>query len=158
MRVRSGVILLLSAAMSAGVVQGQSADQDKDAIRAVFENWRRAVNAGDADAFLAAFRDDAMFIDMAPGMVPMVGRESFQPFFRDFFATFNLAWTDCQSQEIVVVGDLAFHRYTGVFTVTPKQGGEATRDDRRYLDLFRRDTDGRWRVWQHIFTVNSARR
>ena len=79
-------------------------------------------------------------------------------FFRDLFASFILTWSDCQSEEVVVVGDLAFHRYTGVLTVTPKQGGEASRDNRRYLDLLRRGADGRWRVWQHIFTVNAAKR
>jgi uncharacterized protein (TIGR02246 family) len=147
------LILLLSASLSASAALGQPADDDREDIRATFESWRKAANAGDADGFLTHVRDDAIFADMAPGMAPIVGKGALRPFFKDFFATFTLTWSDCQSQEVVLIGDLAFHRYTGVLTVTPKQGGEPSRDNRRYLDLLRRDADGRWRVWQHIFTV-----
>ena len=140
------------------VALDHAADDDQNAVRVTFESWRKALNTGDAESRMTYVRDDAIFADMAPGMTPIVGEKALQPFFRDLFASFILTWSDCQSEEVVVVGDLAFHRYTGVLTVTPKQGGEASRDNRRYLDLLRRGADGRWRVWQHIFTVNAAKR
>ena len=95
---------------------------------------------------------------MAPGFAPIVGKKALDPFFKNFFATTTFTWTDCRSQEVVVVGDLAFHRYTGVVTFTPKQGGETTRIPRRYLDMFRRGADGRWRVLQHIFAADPTSR
>ena len=62
------------------------------------------------------------------------------------------------TDEVAVAGDLAFHRYTGVLWVKPKQGGDPRRNDRRYIDVFRREPGGGWRVWQHIFTSNGANR
>ena len=151
-------VLALSASMCGASAALGRADDDQNAVRVTFESWRKALNTGNAESFLTYVRDDAIFADMAPGMTPIVGEKALQPFFKDLLARFTLIWSDCHSEEVVVAGDLAFHRYTGVLTVTPKQGGEASRDDRRYLDLLRRGADGRWRVWQHIFTVNAPKR
>jgi len=62
------------------------------------------------------------------------------------------------TEEVVVADDLAFHRYTGVLSVEPRQGGDVTRNDRRYLDVFRRSPSGERRLWQHIFTARSPSR
>src|SRR5947209_14906220 len=92
--------------------------------------------------------DDAVIVDMAEGQAPMVGRKAIHPWVKDFFAKFATTWAE-KSQEIVVVGDTAFRRYTGIATFTPKQGGEPTRNNRKYLDVLRSGADGRWRVSRH---------
>jgi uncharacterized protein (TIGR02246 family) len=147
-------VVMLTASIGSSVALCQTAGNDQNTVRSTFESWRKVANTGDADAFLSYLADDAIFADMAPGLAPVVGKKALEPFFKSFFATITFTWTDCQSEEVVVVGDLAFHRYTGVVTFTPKQGGETSRIPRRYLDMLRRGADGRWRILQHIFAAD----
>ena len=76
------------------------------------------------------------------------------PWIRDFFARYTFKFSDWNSKEVVVAGDVAFHRYTGVATLTPRAGGASLRQDRKYLDVFRRGADGRWRASHHVFNLN----
>jgi len=65
----------------------------------------------------------------------------------------TLVWDGRQTQNIAIVDDLAFHRYTAVLVSTPKEGGETSRTQRRYTDILRRDASAQWRLWQHIFVT-----
>ena len=145
--------LVMAVAIGASTAQAQAVDADQKAIRTAWEGWLRVAGAGDADAYMTYLTDDAVIIDMTQGQPPVVGRQAIHPWVRDFFNRFTFTWAE-QSQDIVVVGDTAFRRYTGVATFTPKQGGEPSRNDRRYLDVLRRGADGRWRVSHHVFTAN----
>jgi ketosteroid isomerase-like protein len=100
---------------------------------------------------MANVTDDAMLLAMTPGGPPPVGRPALAEAIEGFLGGFTVVWDGIQTEEVVVVGDLAFHRYTGVLSTTPKEGGETNRDDRRYLDILRRDAGGEWKLWQHIF-------
>jgi ketosteroid isomerase-like protein len=99
-----------------------------------------------------------MLLDLAPGGTPPVGRAVFLERLKGLVSGSTLTWDNCVTDEVALAGNLAFHRYTGVFSVKPKQGGDVIRNPRRYIDVFRREPSGNWRLWQHIFTVNSASR
>jgi uncharacterized protein (TIGR02246 family) len=152
------LVVLCSVLAGSSTAIAQVARDGKEAVLATFETLRQAVNRGDVDGFMANVTDDVMLLDMAPGGAPPVGRAAFHGMVKEFFASFTLTWDGCQTEEVAVAGDLAFHRYTGVLTVRPKQGGESSRHDRRYLDVFRRDRHRRWKLWQHIFTANTPGR
>lgn len=147
------LLFVVSASIGAGVALGQPGDRDQQAIRSAWEGWLKAAGAGDADAYMTFLTDDAVIVDMAQGQPPVVGKKAIHPWVKDFFAKFAFTWAE-KSQDIVVVGDTAFRRYSGVATFTPKQGGEPNRNDRKYLDVLRRGSDGRWRVSHHIFAAN----
>ena len=139
--------------IAAATAHAQAVDADRKAIRAAWEGWLKVGSAGDADGYMTYLTDDAVIVDMTQGQPPVVGRQAIHPWVRDFFNKFTFTWAE-QSQDIVVVGDTAFRRYPGVATFTPKQGGDPSRYDRRYLDVLRRGLDGRWRVSHHVFTPN----
>ncbi len=150
-RVQLGV-LLLAGCLAPLPAAAQSPDADKATIRAAWEGWLKVAAAGDADAYMSFLTDDAVILDMTQGQQPIVGK-AIHPWVKDFFSKFSFTWSE-QSQDIVVVGDQAFRRYTGVATFAPKAGGEPGRLNRRYVDVLRRASDGRWKVAYHVFTPN----
>ena len=129
---------------------------DKAAVLATFETLRQALNAGNAESFVDNVTDDFVLLDMAPGGTPPVGRAAYYERLKGLLSGATLTWDNCLTDEVAVAGDLAFHRYTGVLWMKPKHGGDVKRNNRRYIDVFRREPSGRWRLWQHIFTANNA--
>jgi predicted transcriptional regulator YdeE/ketosteroid isomerase-like protein len=137
---------------------GAPARDDKTAVLATFATLRQALNAGEADSFVDNLTDDFMLLDMAPGGTPPVGRAAYHERLKGLLSGATLTWDNCVTDEVVVAGSLAFHRYTGVLWIKPKQGGQAKRNERRYIDVFRREPSGRWRLWQHVFTAHTPGR
>lgn len=144
--------------MSSSTAAAQAVPDEKGAVLATFEVLREALNTGNLESFMANVTDDVMLLDLAPGGAPPVGRAACHEMAKEFFSGFTLTWDNCVTEQVAVAGDLAFHRYTGVLSVTPRQGGDVSRNERRYLDIFRREPNGKWRLWQHIFTANTAGR
>jgi uncharacterized protein (TIGR02246 family) len=153
---RALVLLVILTAVISTVSGPASAADDERAVLDTFEVLRSAVNTGDVDAFVGHVTDDFMLLDVGASGAPIVGRQALVTALQGFFGGSNLTWDSIQADEVAVVGDLAFHRYEGVLTARPKDGAEASLDHRRYLDVFRRDAEGHWRLWQHIFAPLAA--
>jgi uncharacterized protein (TIGR02246 family) len=125
--------------------------EDEQAIRKVVETWMRASQSGDVATVLSLMTEDAIFT------VP--GRE---PFGREVFAAAAGATKAAQidgTNEIVelqVLGDWAFTRNRIDLTVTPP-AGEPVRRSGYTLSLYRKGTDGRWRLARdaNLLTVRS---
>ncbi len=64
-----------------------------------------------------------------------------------FSVTFDLYETD----EIEVAGDLTYERYTGRWTVTPKDGSDAVEQAFKGIHILRRQTDGSWKIARDIW-------
>jgi ketosteroid isomerase-like protein len=105
-----------------------------------------------ADLYVAGHTVDAVL--MFPGQAPLIGRAAIRPVIRDIAAGYRFSFPRLETQELVVVGDWAFHRFNGEALVQPRAGGAVTRESRKYLDIWRRDADRRWRIARHIFNVN----
>jgi len=59
-------------------------------------------------------------------------------------------------EEIRTMGDFAYDRGTFELTLTPKGGGgEARTATRRFIELWRKEADGKWRVLE---VMNNADR
>jgi ketosteroid isomerase-like protein len=52
--------------------------------------------------------------------------------------------------EIRIQGDVAFDYGWHVLTLVPKEGGKAIRCKNRYVDIWRRDTEGKWKLWMFM--------
>jgi len=130
-----------------------SPDADSDAVKATFTDWVRAAEAADAQRYGRFITED--FVFLGPGGLPVEGRESVVQWLGTWFADWQFsfpAWTDA---DVMVGGDLAIHRYSGVATLTPRAGGAPTHADRKYMDVMRREANGQWRVARHMFNLNS---
>ena len=143
--------MLVVAATAQSQVRAQSSNLDSEAIRSAFQAWVRVCEAGDADAYVTFITNDAVI--MAPGSAAVIGRAAILPWARGFFTRMTFKFTDWRTEEIIVVGDTAIHRYTGVATMGQRSGGQATREDRQYVDVLRRGADRKWHVSHHIYNV-----
>lgn len=120
-------------------------------VVAAFEAMLSAAEAGDVEGYLAGITDDAVM--MYSGQPSVVGKKAVEPFIVEFFEQYAFKCDPWQSDEIVVLGTWAFHRYSGIATLRPKGGGEPVVLDRKYIDILRLE-DGSWKISHHIFNTN----
>jgi len=129
----------------------QDSAASREAVVAVFDELLAASEAGDAEAYLSSLANDAVM--MYSGQPSVVGKKAIEAFAVDFFERFHFKFAPWQSEEVIVAGTWAFHRYSGIATITPKEGGEPVILDRKYIDILRLE-GGSWKVSHHIFNTN----
>ena len=124
---------------------------ESQAVKAVLEAIVVASEAGDASAYVEFISTDAVM--MYSGMPPVVGREAVHGFVSAFFRDYRFTFEPWQSDEIRVSGDWAFHRYSGIAILSPLNGGDPLRLDRKYVDILKKEEDV-WRISHHIYNEN----
>ncbi|MBV8037163.1 MAG: nuclear transport factor 2 family protein [Pelomonas sp.] len=111
-----------------------------------------AVNAGDPARLLASPTGDMVFLNRGRGALGRGGCiDAFGRTRRDRLI-------DCrsESQEIVVLGDMAYTRCRESLSVTPRAGGAPTRLAGHRLMVCRRQADGRRRLARDARTLSLA--
>jgi uncharacterized protein (TIGR02246 family) len=120
-------------------------DSDKAAIRQDAESFSKAVNAKDWTTASARYVDDA---NLAPPNGSAVqGRAQIQKWMSDFppVSEFKVELVDVDGR-----GDLAYVRGNYSMTVMPP-GGAATKDQGKYVEIWRKQADGTWKIKWDIF-------
>ena len=113
-----------------------------DSISTRFEAW---YDAGQADSIAAAVALDA--VQMPPNMAPLVGRDSIRAFWMNNFKTGKWHF-DLNTDEVVASDSLAVERghYTLKVVAGPQAQYPSFDDQGNYLALWRRESDGNWRI------------
>jgi uncharacterized protein (TIGR02246 family) len=129
-----------------------STEVDVAAIERLFENNEIMLSSGDLDGWIDQFTDDAVFM---PSDSPVVigkaaGRESARPWYETFDANYTIT-----VDEIEVVGDWAFARWSFMSEVTPKSGGETTKRNGKEIWILRRQNDDSWKCSHIIYNHDS---
>lgn len=111
-----------------------------------------AVARGDAATIASVYADDAVI--MPPGFEAAHGRPAVEQFWRAAFQ-YGLKAVTLHSQEVVADGDLAYVLGAGTSRMeTPE--GQATVTTSKYILVWRRQTDGAWRIAVDIWNSNTA--
>jgi ketosteroid isomerase-like protein len=121
---------------------------DVEAVRAWFEQYNAAVNAG-----VSLVADDAVV--MPPDELPIAGIEEIRPRYEAVFETYAFQFT-ARVDEIVVAGDLAVLRAFFEETLTLKAGGEPTELSGSWLIVLKKQSDGSWKLWRNMWGVIPA--
>ena len=147
--------ILISASLATGCAPANDTDTaaDEAAIRAVIADEVQAANAGDADAFIAVFTDDAVAM---PPAAPAVAGEANRQFSRDMFEQFDIKLGGYTDEAIIISGDLAVHQYSFSWTLTPKAGGDAVSEQGTGLHVLNRQPDGSWKITHDIWNTDAA--
>ena len=125
-------------------------DERKAVLNAV-DRMIAVAEAGDVDGYLESLTSDAVM--MYDGQPAFSGPERVRPFVTSFFAQYDFVFGPWETKEIVVIDDWAFHRYDGIATLVPKDGGESLVFDRKYIDIMRYE-NGSWKLSRHIYNLN----
>lgn len=122
---------------------------DHAAIRAVIQQTEAANNAGDVDAWVALFADDAVY--MAPGAPAVTTRAGLIDVARAGFV--HEADIRITPDEIEVMGDWAFARSHVTGTVVVHGSGEVVDVDVKQIAIYRKGEDG-WKIARLITNSN----
>ena len=119
---------------------------DVHAIRLAKTELREAYNAGDVNRLLAVYADG--YSDMSVGHASFYGIEAKAVLghrMKKLFARYRtkLAVTIIS---IRVQGPLAFDWGWHKLTLTPKKGGRLTTTRTRYLEIWQKEANGKWRI------------
>jgi uncharacterized protein (TIGR02246 family) len=121
-----------------------SKQADEQQIRALIAKWMEASRAGDFDARMNLLADDVVFL--TPGNPPM-RRDDFAAASKSMDGKVHIDG-HAEVQEITVHGDFATCWTRLEVSVTPVAGGDTIKRAGNVLSVFRRGTDGQWRIWR----------
>lgn len=147
---RIGPCLALLAVLLAGApaVAGDSSKAEKaekaeKAIRAGVDEWLAAFKGGDLDRLMKLYMPDAMVA--LHGQPALKGKDAIRAYFAPGMGKSDIDFR-IEIDEIHVHGRTAdlVSRYW--FTATPRDGGPVYRDAGRSVVLYKRDTDGIWKI------------
>ena len=121
-------------------------DADKTAMRAAADSFNAYFRADNDSAIAALFAENAVL--MPPNMGPVEGRAAILAFFKGFPALPDFTHTaiDVDGQ-----GDLAYVRGTYSFSMPAVGQTPAMQDHGKFIEIRRRQADGRWLVTADIF-------
>lgn len=138
----AAALLILTAALPADAQLADPDAVDRAAIRALIEATETANNAGDVEAWVALFDDDAVY--MPPSTPTISTREGLVEIAEAGFR--HDADVDIEPLEIGVTGDWAWARTRVTGTVIVAGSGEVVDVNSRQIVIYRRDEDGRWKI------------
>jgi ketosteroid isomerase-like protein len=148
----AAVVIAVSLAACATQPKKPSAAQDEAAIMEFNQRYLKAINEGDS-ATLASLTTPEHIMIM-PGRPPLVGKEANDAanaraaqMFR-----FHETWAP---EETFVSGDLAYQRGTFTVAATPKAGGTTRNTSGTFLRIYKRQTDGSWRMVRDMFNSDA---
>jgi ketosteroid isomerase-like protein len=113
--------------------------------------FREAYNSGDVEQLLSVF-DEEGFTDMSedgPSLYDDDAREGLRRSATGLFAQYDVKLTVIVIK-IIVAGDLAYDYGWHEFTLRPKGSEETLRKRHRYLEVWRKNSSGQWRIASFI--------
>jgi uncharacterized protein (TIGR02246 family) len=122
---------------------------DERAIREADAAWSKAAAAKDVEAYLSFLAEDALVL---PPNAPMqTGKESMRRGLSEEMANpgYAISWQASRA-EASRGGDLAYTVGTYQFTMTGPKGKPVT-DRGKYVTIWRKQSDGKWKVVADIF-------
>ena len=126
---------------------------DAEAINQARERWGQAYEDGDADAFVSHITADAVWMPHTGDLI--VGRDKVHAIYANYFKGIKADLT-LSSAELEVAGDWAFERGTAISIRNPKDGSSRLRQNANYMSIWRRESDGAWRI-ARLITVGDYR-
>ena len=123
---------------------------DTYAINVAKTEFREAFHTADPDRMISLL--DPGFVDFSDGRTCAFGqgaadelKKHLAALFREY--TVHLAPIII---EIRLVGDLAYDYGWHNFTLTPKQGGASIERHERYVDIWKKNAEGQWKLWMYM--------
>lgn len=140
-------LLFLVGFLLSCVQQHKAPDTGNDiaAIKAIYDEYFKYVEAGDLDNFMTLFDDNAMRGE--PGIPTIMGKENIKERFSTLFSVADNQLTLIGEGKTEVSGDLAYGYCEVTLTSTPRDGSPVMQTDMKALTIFKRVYDGSWKIY-----------
>jgi ketosteroid isomerase-like protein len=123
---------------------------DLFAINAAKTEFREGFNLGDVSRVLAIADPDLVsFSDGQPSEFGVSGLEALKTRLSNLFERFT-AKLSVIVIEIRLQGDVAYDYGWHDLTLTPKDGSQPIHRRDRYVDIWRRNKEGKWKLWMYM--------
>jgi uncharacterized protein (TIGR02246 family) len=144
------VLSVASCATPADTPQAPTVDAAamRDTIAAREREWSASFVAGDAAAIANLYSEHGATIE--PAGEWRRGREAIAAGMKTQLDTLNVTTREDLPEEVIVAGDyvVEFGRYS--YAATTKMGNKPVSGAGRYVVLWRKDTDGQWRIYRDL--------
>jgi ketosteroid isomerase-like protein len=129
---------------------GEVAMDDLYAINVAKSEFRDCFNLSDVSRLLAIADPDLVnFSDGQPCEFGMSGLDALKTRLESLFERFTAKLVVIVI-EIRLQGDVAHDYGWHDFTLTPKDGGQPTCRRDRYVDIWRKNKEGKWKLWMYM--------
>ena len=144
------IIFLIIAISHLNCAEDNSGDQEKKLLSVDREFSQMSVDKGAAEAFNFYLADSA--IELSAGSMPVFGRENIYIEMEPEQKLYKLEWQP-QKAEVAESGELG---YTwGFYTLSsPDSSGVERQVDGKYLNVWKKDDEGNWKVMIDIGNTN----
>ena len=123
---------------------------DLYAVNAAKSEFREGLNRGDTSRVLAIADPDLVnFSDGQPSEFGESGLDALKSRLANLFERFTVKLVVIVI-EIRLQGDVAYDYGWHDLTLTPKDGGESIRRRYRYVDIWRKNKEGSWKLWMYM--------
>lgn len=126
------------------------------AINVAKSEFRDSFNLSDPSRVLAIVDPQLVnFSDGQPSEFGESGLESFKTRLENLFERFTVRLAVIVA-EIRLLGDVAYDYGWHDLTLTPKNGVQSIRRRDRYVDIWRRNKGGEWKLWMYMDNLDVA--
>lgn len=122
-------------------------DDLPDGLAGSHRAWIDAVSGTDLDAYAEVVCEDLVW--WPPGQDPVEGRAAFRDWLAPFFERFAYEFS-VEDPVFRVAEGRAVEKAGFRSRMTPRAGGDAMVHAGRFIALWRRDEDGRWRIERYV--------
>jgi ketosteroid isomerase-like protein len=123
---------------------------DLYAINAAKTEFRECFNLGDTSRMLAIVDPDLVtFSDGQPSEFGETGLDALKTRLANLFERFTAKMAVIVI-EIRLQGEVAYDYGWHELTLTPKDGGQMIHRRNRYVDVWRKNRQGKWKLWMYI--------
>jgi len=145
------LLMIITAFMITGCGKGVDIEADKEAIMKMQDGYDRTAAAGDVEGNISAYTNDVVL--MQPNGPTLSGKEAIRTWLKTSFEQFRFE-SKHVPDKIDIVGDWAIVPGQCKGSITPKSGGDPIPFNNKYLHIYRRQSDGFWKLSRSIFNSN----
>ena len=126
---------------------------ESDEIAASLQSLVDASLALDVAAIVSLRCEDVVFLP--PNETSLYGRAEVKEWYEEYIEHFRLVTLSETERQVTVLNGWAIVVWSYTVAIAPTKGGERIRDDGRWLQVWKRESDGVWRISHAMF--NSIR-
>ena len=122
---------------------------DSDPVAAVRQRFTEAAKAGDTETLVSLFCEDAVL--MAPNEPTLYGIQEVKEWWEEYFQHFKIVDLTETEHNVTLFDEGAVERLSYMIAIEPVHGGDAIRDEGRWLAVWQPGPGGIWRMKHGMF-------